>query len=393
MTARQITDTTEFISFLFDDRINPSFIEINKMINMSYALLVKFINALPKPERKYASIILKNIRNIVDEMEDIDSQKSACSKLRAECIWLFLQLSPLSEKFLESAVYDDSWVEQDVAIFFYKGLSNVEKRALVEFLLYDNGRNLGALLINKSDTPLIQALQINIRFRRLYDESMSYMSTRQDHPRIEELRGIFTNNCLTQFNTGKLTFDDIMQWEIIIMDFEEESFDHELYEIATHEEQNTDIDDETESIPIYFTKKQYRKLIRKVLLSTSIELLAFQVDDPEGERKTWHIDDHLMKYAIEFDSEDIIDNSDGRLRHSKDLEDNILDVMHMFEDRSFHNEFKLRMGQRDFERNMSEDEARCLAVNGIYSSRIDELYEKYEQELENHDIERIQIVE
>lgn len=145
---------------------------------------------------------------------------------------------------------------------------------------------------------------------------------------------------------------------------------------------------------INLTKKQYRDL----LLATCIGVyIRGGVDEREGKdfSKAEEIERHLLSFAKDFDSEDLVEEFHETLLPSPKLiaeyHDHYIDE---HDEDNFWHELTTRLGQRDFALfGTEEEQERVRARDGWLTGVIDRYYEKYEEEFEEYGTDRLQVVD
>jgi len=145
---------------------------------------------------------------------------------------------------------------------------------------------------------------------------------------------------------------------------------------------------------IDLTKKQYRDLLLSVIIGTYIREA---VDESNGKdiKHTRELEDYLMTFAKDFDSEDMIENFEGKFlvpsdAVTKEYHDHYIDE---FAEDSFWHNLITRLGQRDFDKHATKEERDKVKKNdGWLTGVIDKYYQKYENEFEERDIDRLEVV-
>lgn len=91
---------------------------------------------------------------------------------------------------------------------------------------------------------------------------------------------------------------------------------------------------------------------------------------------------------------DHVREREGMLVNSAWIDKEIKVVMDRFIDDEFWHELAVRLAQRDFIEDMTDEEAaRLRAVGGTFSDRIDDLVDRWEDELDEHGVERLRVEE
>lgn len=101
--------------------------------------------------------------------------------------------------------------------------------------------------------------------------------------------------------------------------------------------------------------------------------------------------EYLFQKAHEAGRTDIAEVFHGHVVPSDAFADAEEELMEEYNDDHFWFELTNRLGQRDFEKNMTDDERRESEEQGWLPERVREFYERYEREFEEYGVERLEI--
>ncbi|MBI5913111.1 hypothetical protein HY839_01575 [Candidatus Azambacteria bacterium] len=141
------------------------------------------------------------------------------------------------------------------------------------------------------------------------------------------------------------------------------------------------------------TKEQYKELLLLVLLGSWVR---GGVADMRGEysKEMDELEEYLLGEAKNFDLDDLVEHFEGHIVPSDKLSKEYEEIMEEYNDDEFWIQLSRRLGQRDFERTISEEEERHMKDNnGWFPERVHELYKEYDKEFEKHGIDRLEIKE
>ncbi|PID52747.1 MAG: hypothetical protein CR972_00310 [Candidatus Moraniibacteriota bacterium] len=145
---------------------------------------------------------------------------------------------------------------------------------------------------------------------------------------------------------------------------------------------------------INFTKKQFDTLLKMAYISNWI-VNAARTGREGDEYITEYVDlkDYIFSFAKEFGLEKYIDEDDGKLFPTRELEEGEAhEFIDNYEEDVFWNEISDRLARRDFFRKYGEEKISQMEIG----ERIEKTYpflEKYGDEIEQHGIERLEIQE
>jgi len=148
---------------------------------------------------------------------------------------------------------------------------------------------------------------------------------------------------------------------------------------------------------IKLTKEQYINLLKMSHIANGVlGILGDVMPEADYKRKSDEMEglgEHLLKYAREFDCGDLVEDFHGKILMKDEIYEKMNEIIDEYDDYIFWNELETRMGKRDFERTITEEEKKYIEENnGWLPDRIHDIYEKYEKEFEEHGIDRLEIV-
>lgn len=225
-------------------------------------------------------------------------------------------------------------------------------------------------------------------------DTSSLLACNQYHPKAAEFRKSVNVIYSNRYETYKLSSEDIAQLEKLIADFRSEGAEIRSGEFSVPPQlEGEQAEDEVRTISL--TRAQYRELLRKVSISDWVEHIPNDDDDDDLELsdKIHSLEYYLVLFAEEFGCGDMMSGMNGEPGLNKQVEDDVLETVDNSEEYAFWNQFRLRMGQRDFRRTITEEESKYIKEKGVFPSRMQECYDKWELEIENHGLGRIEIVD
>ncbi len=146
---------------------------------------------------------------------------------------------------------------------------------------------------------------------------------------------------------------------------------------------------------INITNDQYKMLLKMTTVSTGV--YGILVDNVSEEYRDDYntveeFENYILGYAKDFGCEDLVEEYNSRLIISDGFSEEMDVIMDDYDDETFWNELETKLGKRDFERDMTEEEMKKAEEDGFYSEKIWDYYEKYGKEFEENGINRLEIV-
>lgn len=146
-------------------------------------------------------------------------------------------------------------------------------------------------------------------------------------------------------------------------------------------------------VSISLDKKKYKELLVLLGLGAWVREKVFEADKKPLAAMDETLD-AVFEAAKGTDAAEHVRMKDGFPNHSAWVEKEVGLVMDRFIDDEFWHELAVRLAQRDFLEDMTEEEEAALnKVGGRFAPRIDELFERYEDELDEHGVERLRVEE
>ncbi len=148
---------------------------------------------------------------------------------------------------------------------------------------------------------------------------------------------------------------------------------------------------------IDLTKEQYIRLLEMNHIANGVlgilgDIFPDETGYKEKSDKANELEDYFVNHAEEFDCKDITEEFYGKTLLKDEIYEKIQEIMDEYDDYIFWNELEVRMGKRDFERSITEEDKKHIKENnGWYPERIQEIYDKYAEEFENYGIDRLEI--
>lgn len=145
---------------------------------------------------------------------------------------------------------------------------------------------------------------------------------------------------------------------------------------------------------IELTKKQFRELLLSVIIGTYIREAVAELKDEELD-SIGDLEDYIMSFAKDFDSEDMVEKMEEEIlipsdKVCKEYHDEIIEE---YDNDEFWTRLARDLGQRDFYRTMSNEEKKFIQKNnGWLPERIHKIYKWYEDEFEKNGLENIKII-
>ena len=149
---------------------------------------------------------------------------------------------------------------------------------------------------------------------------------------------------------------------------------------------------------IELTKEQYQDLIKANAIGNAVLGILGDSFPDEYKQQSNTIDslqEYLLKYAGEFDSNDLIEDFEGKEVLSQEYyEEKIMPIVDTYDDVTVCDDLARALARRDFRRDFTQAEIRKMAKqNGGYLGV--EMYDyekKYWDEFDKHDYDRLEIV-
>lgn len=145
---------------------------------------------------------------------------------------------------------------------------------------------------------------------------------------------------------------------------------------------------------IEFTKEQFENLMKLVYLGNWMANASRTDDTIE---KYENIEDYVFSHAKDFGLEKYVDDEDakdGKFYPTRFFEEetDVDDLRDEYEDETFWSELPDRLGERDFFKKYSQEEIEKMSRDERFL-KVQECIIKWEEELENNGIDRLEINE
>ena len=150
---------------------------------------------------------------------------------------------------------------------------------------------------------------------------------------------------------------------------------------------------------IELTKAQYRNLITMSAISTGVfGILGDMVDEKYKKQSkiTDEMEDHLLGYAKQFGSEDLIEKYEGKDVLSEEFYDQkIQPILTDYEEFSLYDGLSHELARRDFKKDYTPAEIKKMSEKngGYFGVEMYDYEKKYWDEFDEYEYDRLEIVE
>lgn len=150
---------------------------------------------------------------------------------------------------------------------------------------------------------------------------------------------------------------------------------------------------------VLITKQQYRDLLKALSVATHVYgILGDSGQDEAGKYKKGSermdvLEEHFLSLGKDFDSAELAEKYEDKIIPSDEFSEAMEEVMDDYDDETFWHELETRLGKRDFERTMTNEDKEELERTGWYPKEVWDSYEKWSEEFEKHGIDRLGVVE
>ena len=141
---------------------------------------------------------------------------------------------------------------------------------------------------------------------------------------------------------------------------------------------------------ISLTSEQLKELVRLVTIGHSImEMsLASEGKDTSELNNLYNL---ILAQAQANGASEMLQNSENGLELSDDEFNRISDALDAYDNDNFWYQLSLKLAKREYLDTASEDALATLNETGEFPDSIDDLYEKYYKELQDHGLDNIRI--
>jgi len=145
---------------------------------------------------------------------------------------------------------------------------------------------------------------------------------------------------------------------------------------------------------IELTKEQYINLLTMSHIANSVlGILGDVIPETDYKKKSDEmekLEEYLLRYTREFDCGNMVEDFHGKILLRDEIYEKINNIVEDYDDYIFWSELETRMGKRDFEREMTEEDKEFIRKNnGWLPEKIHNYYKKYEKEFEENGIENL----
>jgi len=145
-----------------------------------------------------------------------------------------------------------------------------------------------------------------------------------------------------------------------------------------------------DTLKIEFSREDFKDLLLLVLIGTYLKEAVEEIEGKDFE-KTREIEKFLLKCAYDKNWNEIAEVFYNNLVPTEELCQEYERIIDEFNNDQFWYELSRRLGQRDFEREMTEEDKEFIKKEGYLPDKINQYYQKYEKEFEKYGIERLEI--
>jgi len=144
-------------------------------------------------------------------------------------------------------------------------------------------------------------------------------------------------------------------------------------------------------LTVELTKEQFKELFLATMLYSWVR---GGLADRKGEdfKKYEALENFLATIANENRLTDLVEKFHDKPIPSDELSELVEEIVEEYDDDVFWHELVVRLGKRDFYRTMTPEEKSKMEKDEWLPERIHELYEKYEKEFEDNDVERLEVL-
>lgn len=141
---------------------------------------------------------------------------------------------------------------------------------------------------------------------------------------------------------------------------------------------------------IEFTQKQFKEML---LAAMFYSWIRGGLADGKGEdfKQYEELESYLLQIAKRENMTELFENFKDELIPSDELSEEEEEIMDEYDDDVFWHELTMRLGKRDFYRDMTDEEKKEAKENGWLPDRVHEFYDKYEKEFDKYGIGRLEV--
>ncbi len=146
---------------------------------------------------------------------------------------------------------------------------------------------------------------------------------------------------------------------------------------------------------IKLTKEQYKMLMKMVMVGNDIYGILGDEISEDYKNESNKIDEfrgYILGRAKDFGCGHLTEEYMGKIIPSDDFSEEMQMVTDDYDDETFWHELETRLGKRDFEFAMTDEERAKAEKTGILPSRVFDFYEKWRKEFEENGVERLGII-
>lgn len=146
---------------------------------------------------------------------------------------------------------------------------------------------------------------------------------------------------------------------------------------------------------IDFSKEQYEDLLKMCEVADSVYGIMGDMVSEDYKKQSERIVEtrrHLLSYADQFGCGEMAEVFEGEIIPSDKFSEEMQAVIDDYGNETFWHELETRLGKRDFEKDMTDEEKKEVEKEGWLPLRVNNFYDKWAKELEEHGVERLGVI-
>ena len=144
---------------------------------------------------------------------------------------------------------------------------------------------------------------------------------------------------------------------------------------------------------IQFSDKQFKELLFLVMIGSYVRDGVLDSRGEYDNEKHDILEKYLLERAKDEGHDHLVEDFKDSLIPSDELCRKEEELIAEYNDEEFWFELGNRLGRRDFEKSMTDEEREKVEKEGWFPERVNEFYKKYSDEFEKRGIERLEIKE
>lgn len=143
---------------------------------------------------------------------------------------------------------------------------------------------------------------------------------------------------------------------------------------------------------IELTEEQYKEMAELVVLGYWVRGHVAEIRDEQDKGRWKNAQNRILFAAMNNDIGGVAELFHGYIMPADELSSRVEEMMEEYDDDEFWHELEVRLGQRDFYRDVSTEELKKINEdNGWLPDKVHDYYRKYEEEFDKYDIDRLEI--